>query len=199
MDAIREHGVAGVSARVIANAAGVNQALIFYHFGSMDELLKAACLTAAQVRVAAYRERFAQVGSLAGLLNLGRELYEGERRLGNVTVLTQMLAGAQADPRLVPATAAALQLWIDEIERTLRRLLAGSPLGPVVDAAGLARAISAGFVGVQLYGAVDESGGEDALAALEQLAVLIEVVEDLGPTARRLLRSRLAKAANGNR
>ena len=172
----------------------MNQALIFYHFGSVDELLTTACLAATRERVAEYSERFAAVAGLAGLLTLGRELYEHERRLGNVTVLTQMLAGAQADPRLRPATAAALQLWIDEIELVLRRVLAGSPLAAVLDPAGLARAVSAGFVGVQLYGGVDEPGGDQALAALERLSVLVEVVEELGPAASKILREKLVRA-----
>ena len=42
IDALRTQGIAGVSARTIAAAAGVNQALVFYHFGSVDELLAVA-------------------------------------------------------------------------------------------------------------------------------------------------------------
>lgn len=38
-----EQGIAKASARAIATTAGVNQALVFYHFGSVDELLAAAC------------------------------------------------------------------------------------------------------------------------------------------------------------
>jgi AcrR family transcriptional regulator len=41
--AIGEHGITGVSARTIA-AAGVNQALVFHHHGSVDDLLATACL-----------------------------------------------------------------------------------------------------------------------------------------------------------
>lgn len=49
--AIREFGVAGVSARTIAATAGVDQELELYHYGSVHELLAAACLSAAQARV----------------------------------------------------------------------------------------------------------------------------------------------------
>ena len=37
-------------------------------------------------------------------------------------------------------------------------LLAGSPLAEVADPAGLARAISAGFIGLELYEGVDPAG-----------------------------------------
>jgi AcrR family transcriptional regulator len=39
-ETIRRHGVAGVSARTIAGVANANQALSFYHFGSVDALLE---------------------------------------------------------------------------------------------------------------------------------------------------------------
>src|SRR5205814_3124588 len=74
VQAVRTHGIAGVSARTVAAAAGVNQALVFYHFGTVDELLAAAMQAATAERVATYRERFAAVGSLRELLDLGRAL-----------------------------------------------------------------------------------------------------------------------------
>jgi hypothetical protein len=108
-------------------------------------------------------------------------------------VLAQMLAGAQADPKLAGATSAALHLWIGPIEQTLNRLLAGSPLATFVDTAGLARAVCAGFIGLELFEGVDPTGAQAALDALDRLAVLAEVIDDLGPVARRALRSRLRK------
>jgi AcrR family transcriptional regulator len=193
--AIREHGIAGVSARTIAAAAGVNQALVFYHFGSVHDLLAAACTASTAARVGDYAGRFATVRSLRELLDVGRVLHAQESELGNVSVLAQLLAGAQNDQRLAAPTAAALQLWIDEIEAVLGRILAGSPLAGIADVPGLARAVSAAFVGLELYEGVDRAGAHQALAALEQLADLVDVVDDLGPVARRALRSRLGRVA----
>jgi AcrR family transcriptional regulator len=194
LTAIRTHGIAGVSARTIAAAAGVNQALIFYHFGGVDDLLAAACTTATAARVEHYGTRFAGVATMRELLEVGRELQAEERRLGNLSVLAQLLAGAQNDPKLAPPVAAAFQLWIDEIESVLRRLLAGSPFIEVMDVPGLARTVAAAFVGIQLFEGVDEAGARHALDALEQLAVLVEVVDELGPVARRALRGKLNRA-----
>ncbi|MFJ6196548.1 TetR/AcrR family transcriptional regulator [Micromonospora sp. NPDC092111] len=192
--AVHEHGIAGVSARTIAAAAGVNQALVFYHFGTVDDLLTAACRASTAERVGQWSERLAGVGSLRELLAVGRALHEEERELGNVSFLAQMLAGAQTDERLATPTAAALQLWVDEIESVLGRLLAGSPFAEIADVPGLARAVSAAFVGLELYDGVDRAGAERAMSALDQLAVLIEIVDDLGPIARRALRSRVNRA-----
>ncbi|TDC68040.1 TetR family transcriptional regulator, partial [Micromonospora sp. KC606] len=178
--AIRAHGIAGVSARTVAAAAGVNQALVFYHFGTVDELLAEACRSVTEARVAVYRDRFAAVRSLRELLDVGRDLHAQEHAQGNVAVLAQLLAGAQADARLAEPTAAALRLWTAEIEAVLRRLLRDSPAAPVAEPAGLARAISAAFVGLELFEGVDAAGARDALAALDRLAILVEVLDDLG-------------------
>jgi AcrR family transcriptional regulator len=194
LEAIRVHGIAGVSARTVAATAGVNQALVFYHFGTVDDLLAAACYAATAERVAAYRERFAAVGSLRELLDVGRELHTEESRLGNVAVLAQMLAGAQTEARLAAPVRAALRLWSDEIEAVLHRLLDDSPVAEVADPAGLAHAVSAAFIGLELYEGVDPEGTNAALEALQRLAVLLDVVEDLGPVDRTALRRRTRRA-----
>jgi AcrR family transcriptional regulator len=192
-----EHGIAKASARTVAAAAGVNQGLVFYHFGSVDELLAAACRSGAEQRVAAHRERLDAVSTLGELLDLARDLHARERGEGHVAALAQLLAGAQAQPRLAAPTAAGLALWIDEIESVLLRVLAGSPLAELVDVAGLARVVSAAFVGLELYEGVDAAGAERAFGALEQLASLVAVLDDLGPLGRRAVRGRLRGAASG--
>jgi AcrR family transcriptional regulator len=103
IETLRTHGIAGTSARTIAASAGVNQALVFYYFGTMDSLLDTACRESTAERVALYRDRFAAVASLRELLALGRELHVTEREAGNVAVLAQVLAGAQQDQGLAAA------------------------------------------------------------------------------------------------
>ncbi|MEU5688820.1 TetR/AcrR family transcriptional regulator [Streptomyces venezuelae] len=190
---LTEQGIAKTSARNIAATAGVNQALVFYHFGSVDELLAAACRHGTEQRVSLYRERLAEIDSLAGLLAFGREMHEEEREAGHVAVLGQLLAGSQTQPRLAVATAAGLALWIEEIEKVLTRVLSASPLGEFVDAVGLARAVGASFVGMELYEGVDAEGAGRALDSLEQLSLLVSAVEDLGPLAQRAVRHRLRR------
>lgn len=193
LETLRTKGIAGISARTIATAAGVNQALVFYHFGSVDELISAACAESAAASVQTYRDQFAQVTSLRELLALGRALHVREREAGNVTGLAQVLAGAQQDKALADAGRQALTLWVTEIETVLSRLLRGSPVTAAIDVPGLARGVAGAFIGIELYDGVDPSGAEQALSALEQLSVLIEVVDDLGPLARRALRSRMRR------
>jgi AcrR family transcriptional regulator len=196
---LRDKGIAGTSARVIAATAEVNQALVFYHFGTVDQLIDAACRESTAERVALYRPQFEQVGSFRELLALGREMHTRERDAGNVTVLAQVLAGAQQDATLAAAAKHALALWIAEIETTLVRLLKGSPLTEVANAEGLARGIAASFIGIELFDGVDPDGAQDAIASLEMLGALVEVVEDLGPVARRALRARVRRTVRATR
>jgi len=197
--AVRRHGIAGASARTIAAAAGVNQALVFYHYGSVDELLAAACLSATRDRVSVWSNEFRSVANLRELLDLGRRLHAKERRHGNVSVLAQFLAGAQTDPRLAEATRAALALWTTEIEDVLRRTLANSPLAQIANIPALAGAISAAFVGIELYEGVDAAGAQRAFDALDEMAGLLELVDELGPIATRALRGKVTKVAKTRR
>jgi len=200
VETLRVRGIAGISARTIAATAGVNQALVFYHFGTVAGLVDAACRESTAARVALYRDRLGAVGSLHDLLILGRELNAAEREAGNVAILAQVLAGAQQDPVLAATARDSLQLWVAEIEAVLARVLAGSPVGELADAASLAPAVAAAFIGIELYEGVDASAAAAGLDALENLSVLAEVLEDLGSVGRRALRTRIrrARAGSGN-
>lgn len=191
-----EHGIAKVSARTVAAEAGVNQGLVFYHFGSVEELIAAACERGARERVDRQRAALDEVGSLSDLVALGRRIHEDEKREGNVALLGQLLAGAPSHPGIAEPVAAGLQLWIAEVEGVLARLLEKTPLHGVVDVPGLARAVSASFVGLELYEGVDEAGASSAMDALEQLANLLSAFEELGPIADRAVRRRLRRPSS---
>ncbi|GAA3218490.1 hypothetical protein GCM10020256_22460 [Streptomyces thermocoprophilus] len=123
---LTEQGIARTSARTVAASAGVNQALVFYHFGSVDELLAAACRYGAEKSVAAHRARLAEVTSLSELLAVGREIHERERAHGHVALLGQLLAGAPHTPRSAPPRQRASTCG----SRRSRRSCAGSCPAP---------------------------------------------------------------------
>lgn len=194
-ETLRTEGIAGLSARTVAARADVNQALVFYHFGTMSELIQAATRAAVDESVVFYREQFSRIGSLTELLEVGRDLHDRERETGNIKVMAQLLAGAQHDLLLAEAGRYAMARWAEQLEAVVRRLMVGSPLAEVVDPAGLAQMISAVFIGLDLYDGVDPVGSRAALEAVEKLVVLVDVVDDLGPVASRALKSRLRKAS----
>lgn len=193
--AVREQGLAATSARTIATRAGANQALIFYHFHTVAELLEAASNAAVDDSVARYRDAFTHVGSLSELLALGRELHGRERDNGNVALMAQLISGALYDPVLARASKYAMDTWTGEITGVLHRVLTDNPIAQLLDIDGLAHAISAGFIGLELYEGVNPAGAAQAFSALEELGGIIDVVNDLGPVANRALRSKLRATA----
>ncbi|GAA3513779.1 TetR family transcriptional regulator [Aeromicrobium panaciterrae] len=194
IETIRTRGIAAVSARTIAATGKVNQALIFYHFGSVQALLGEASLVTTAERVATYDAEFDAVNSFAGLIEVATKLHAEEHAAGNVNVLAQVLAGSPANPELAQATGQALQMWTDRVEQVLQRLLKDSPIGEALDAKTLAKLVSATFIGLELVGTTNPDSPDTDLAGLERLGVLAELIDDLGPIARRAVRAKLRKA-----
>jgi AcrR family transcriptional regulator len=188
--ALAEDGVVGVSARSVATRAGVNQALVFYHFGSVSGLLDAAVRRSIDLAVASYRDRLADVGTLGELLSIGRDLHAAEKGLGNVLQMAQVMAGAMRDETLAEAARYAMDRWTTEVEVALRRVLRPTPLHGLVDPHGLARAVSAGFLGLELHDAVDPVASAEALGALDAVGSLVSALDVLPPLAVRALRAR---------
>ncbi|CAN5305629.1 TetR family transcriptional regulator [soil metagenome] len=191
IETIRTHGIAHVSARTIAATGDVNQALIFYHFGSVSGLLGEACLATTASRVEEFRARLDDVHDFAGLIVVAQQIHAEEKLRGNVQVLAQVLAGAQADVELAAIVGQSLKLWTDHVEEVLGRLLASSPFGDVVDAHALAQLVSATFVGLELMEPTRTTVEGESLAGLEKLERVAAVVDGLGPLARRAIRATL--------
>lgn len=191
IETIRRQGIAKVSARTIATTGEVNQALIFYHFGSVTNLLGEACLVTTAERLEQYGPRLDKVDSFTGLIEISRILHDEELALGNVNVLAQVLAGSQANPELAEITGRALRLWTDQVESVLRRLLVDSPFNEILEPRSLALLVSAAFIGIELVEPTELIEGEGTLAALHQLAGVAEVIDGLGPIARRAVKSTL--------
>lgn len=191
IDVLRTDGITSVSARVVAGRADVNQALVFYHFGTLAGLIDAAARHAVDASADRYRAVFAEVESLSALLRAGRELHAAEQDAGNVALMSQLMAGGQHDTQLAASARYGMTRWIDEVETVIDRVLRTSVLAEVSDARGLARIVCASFIGLELYDGVDAEGGAAALDALTRLAQLSDAIDDLGPVARRAVSARL--------
>ena len=186
---IGQLGLSAATARAIGDRAEVNQALVFYHFGTVSELIEQASNQAVREAIDRYRDRFDHVTSLSQLLQVGRDLNQHEHQIGNVAMMGQLMANAARDPGIARAAQRAMNLWVDEIEKVLTRLMATSPLSDLVDPHGLSCAVTASFIGMELYETVDADESALAMGTLVQLAVLVDALNDLGPVATRALKS----------
>src|ERR1044071_2222541 len=96
---LKAHGYAGASARAIAAEGGFNQALIFYHFGSVRNALLAALDSTSADRMAAYREAATEAVDISGLISVAGTIYREDLASGHIAVLAELIAGASTDPK----------------------------------------------------------------------------------------------------
>lgn len=155
IEALGEVGFAGASAREIAGRADCNQALVFYHFGSVTELLLAALDEVSARRLAAYADVVDQATGLTDLIDSARAIFGEDLDAGHVTVLVEMITGAQSTPGLGEQVAARLAPWRDFAESAVRKALVGSPVALLLPAKELAHAVVAGFLGLELLASLD--------------------------------------------
>jgi AcrR family transcriptional regulator len=192
---LREEGITAVSARAVARRAEVNQALIFYHYDSVANLIEVAALSSVTTAIAQYRAAIEAVDTFARLFTVGQQIDSQERQAGNVAVMAQLVAGAHLDSTIGSCARACLDQWISALEPTTRRLLDASPLRGLIDPQGLVRAISSAFIGLELYESVDRDGAAAATASIGQLGALLEAVDSLGPVAHRAVRTHVRRRA----
>lgn len=126
---LAEHGYVGATSRAIAQEVGCNQALVFYHHGTLNDLLLAALDVSNQAALDRYRDHLEQADGIGDLLGALRDLYRQDRASGHIGLLAQMVAGGIVDPELGREVAQRVDPWIELTRQALIRALPG----PVAD------------------------------------------------------------------
>lgn len=176
LETLKANGFAGASARAIAHVGGFNQALIFYHFGGVQDALLAALDLISYRRLADYGPAFEAARTASELGRLARAIYDEDLERGYITALGEMVSGGVSDPLLGAEVAARIEPWIVMVERKLEELLAGSPLRGVVSPADLAFGIVSLYFGVDMLSHMqrDRARAESLLDLATGLAELVE-------------------------
>ena len=120
---LKAEGIVGTSARAIARQGDFNQALIFYHFGSVDDLIVAAVAEMSRRRMENHRPKLESAGSLTELIAIGREIHNDDLVADNMAVLTQAFAGARAKSDIGAKLYTELVPWTDLVTDAVRRVL----------------------------------------------------------------------------
>jgi AcrR family transcriptional regulator len=186
VEALKEEGYAGASAREIARRANCNQGLVFYHFGSVANLLLAALDAVSDARRARYQESVDRASGLGQLVDAAEAVFQEDLDAGHIAVLAEMIAGASSTPGLAPEVAARIAPWRSFTADALGGVLADTPLSMIVEPDTAAHAIVALYLGLEMLAHLD--GDRSAALALfgraRQLAALAEAMNG-GMTSRR--------------
>jgi len=178
LEALRTEGFAGATSRAIARIGGFNQALIFYHFGSLDAVLLAALEASSQARLERYRNALDQASSISELIQLAADIYREDRQSGHTAVVAQMVAGSLARPELAPQLLQRMETWITFCEDAIAKTLGPSPAAEILPARDLAFALVTFYLGVNLVTHLDrDSSQTDSL--FERAVALAPLLEQL--------------------
>jgi AcrR family transcriptional regulator len=171
LETLRRGGLKNASARAIARTGGFNSALIFYYFGSLDGVLLAALDASSAANLARYREALEGIDDAGELVATVLRLYREDVASGHSIVVAELIGASHARPELRPAIVERTRPWIDLIEATLRRVMAGSPLASLADPRDLASAVMATSLGINLFAYLDDDAGrvDDLFALAERL------------------------------
>lgn len=179
LETLREDGFNETTARAIARRGDFNQALIFYHFGSVPNLLIEAFRPFSEAQVARYREAASEVSSLSDLVDIAKRLHREDLETGSVTAVTQLMAAA-ASPEQGGPILDRFDEWIRIVEEGLDRALAPYPVAGLIPTREAAYAISAMFLGIELMSRLDPERSE-ADAVFDMMATIAGLIEQLAP------------------
>lgn len=179
IEVLRTEGFAGATARSIAGQAGCNQGLVFYHFGSVVNLLLAALDEVSARRKARYETALASVTRTSELVSLATQIFSEDLDSGDAAVLVQMIAGAASTPGLGTAVKERIAPWNDFASAALESVLGRSPVLRLVEVPEVAHAVVALYLGLELLSQLDGDSGT-AMALFGRARRLAPVVDLLG-------------------
>lgn len=155
VDVLRHEGFAAATARHISGRAGCNQALVFYHFGSVVNLLLAALDEVSAQRRERYDEALADVRTPSQLVELAARIFREDLDSGDAALLVEMVAGATSTPGLGIEVKARVGPWAQFAASAVEPMLDASPLGDTVAAGEVAHAVVALYLGLELLAHLD--------------------------------------------
>ncbi len=184
LETLKQEGFGGASAREIARTGEFNQALVFYHFGSVNQLLLAALDRTSELRMERYRKMLDEATDLPALLAAAAAMYREDLDAGHIKVMSEMIAGASSEPDLGPEIVRRIEPWIAFARGAIERVSATMPLGNLVPAEDAAYAVVALYLGIELLTNLDgdRSRSDRLFATAERLlAMFAPMLEMLAP------------------
>ena len=180
IELIAEAGWGGVSTRSVAERAGVNQALVHYHYRSVPGLLREAAHAAMAATFDPAMARLTQTPDpLASLRAMAAELARIDPHSPESLVVAEAAVQAVRDEELGCQVRHMLTVFREVLTQRLAAARDSGQLSPAIQPAGLATALAGLLDGLALHRLIDP-GVDVSQAARAMLALL----EQSSPAAR---------------
>jgi AcrR family transcriptional regulator len=184
-------GYAALSTREIAKDAGVNHALIHYHYRTKDQLVMAVLEAANRKLLARQQALYGTPAGFAEKWAQARRFYEADLASGFVRVQAELWAASLSNPGLREKFLPQLLAWKQVVLGGVRDALAaaeaaGVTLPPFFSAEAIAWWISEFWLGMEfadLLGVPEERGSHRAaLDAMQQLLERLDALAGFAPS-----------------
>ena len=181
-ESLRTGGYAGTSARSIARIGDLNQALVFYHFGSVDRLLLAALEDSSRARMERYITETERVSTLQELVDVARRLYDEDLAAGHITILAEMIGASLARAELRDEVMALMDPWVSFAEQLVARFLDPIGITSMIPAQQIAIAVLGFYLGFNTlsYLGADDARADDLFASATSLTKLFAPMGEQG-------------------
>jgi len=168
---IVDQGLVGISARNIAKVGDFNQALIFYHFDSINNLLLTSVQRASKARFDRYRTELESVSSLVEFAKLSNKV-RAKKGEPDSAALAILAAGWSTNSELPEKLKEALKPWDDAVKNIVERIIEGTSISAIMPSDQIAQMISALFLGLEMNSRLDKTDEKfvEIFESLETLA-----------------------------
>jgi AcrR family transcriptional regulator len=161
---LAEHGFSGTSARAVAERAGIAPGGVFYHFGSMDDLLAEVFTTCLNRRIA--RLHAAVDVPTSGLSTAFTQAVRDEFAHIESRALLELVVGAIDSPVLRARVQEGLDRSFTFTREVVDLLLADSPLAEALPRDLIAQVAASAFFGLAVMDLVGANTDIDGMTAL---------------------------------
>ena len=162
-------GFSGTSARAVADRAGVAPGGVFYHFGSMDQLLAEVYTTCLDRRIA--RLRAAVAVPVEGLSAAFTDAVRDEFAHVESRALLELVVGAINSPELAVRVRAGFDTSFAFTREVIEQVLADSPLAGALPLDLIAQVAASAFFGLAVLDLVGADVDIEGMTAMANLMI----------------------------
>ncbi|TKI63866.1 TetR/AcrR family transcriptional regulator [Nocardioides jishulii] len=174
-------GTKGLTARGIAAEAGVNAALVHYHFGGVEGLLHQAYERATLTMIGDYTADLTSVSSFEELYRVGATMAEKARSDGSAAMLSAIIAAAHTNEAMAQMLGDNMVRWNEAVSTAVERILTLRKLNGAIDVESLTASLTASTIGMMTLGSVPGQPLGDPIVAVSGLPPLLDRAMKLVP------------------